>query len=275
MTFNVTSLNCDYGNRHILRDINVDSLEPGSFVALIGPNAAGKSTLFKALAGLLPVSANAIFLNDIELQETSKANWLSRVCYLPQLTGNTANLTVFETILLARKSNLSWAVSDQDVAAAAALISEFQLDNIAHKNINQLSGGQQQLAAICQALIRNPDLYLLDEPTSALDIHRELQVLHALKQQTCERGVITIVSMHNLTLAAKFADQLIVLNRGEISAQGGTEDVLMSGVIESTYGVDIEVLKSKFGEPVISSHYRSDQDSVLVIPSASGSGVEC
>lgn len=253
MSLDVKSLNCAYGYKTVLHDININNIVPGSFVALIGPNAAGKSTLFKALAGLVPMTADVMQLGASNLLESSRETCSSRVCYLPQMIANTANLTVFETILLAKKSNQSWAVTDQDIAAASALVADFQLESIAHKNINELSGGQQQLASICQALIRKPDLYLLDEPTSALDIHRELQVLHSLKQQTYERGIITILSMHNLTLAAKFADQLIVIKGGTISAQGATEDVLASGVIDLTYGVEIEVLRSKQGEPVISS----------------------
>ncbi len=249
----MTSLSCAYSNKTVLRNINLGNIKRGSFVVLIGPNAAGKSTLFKALSGLVRVTSGSIKLNKIDLLESSKEEWNRNVCYLPQMSANTANLTVFETILIAKKTSHSWALQDKDIADASRLISEFQLESIAHKHISQLSGGQQQLASICQALVRKPSLYLLDEPTSALDIHRELQVLHALKKQTYERNIISIVSLHNLTLAVKFADQLIVVKDGSVHAQGDTEKVLSSGVIQSAYGVEIEILRSNIGEPVITT----------------------
>lgn len=249
----IKGLNCFYGDRKILSNIEINGIEKGTFTVLLGPNGAGKSTLFKAISGLLACDTESMTLEQENLRSMPRDLRFKQVCYLPQTFNITANLTVFETILLARKNNAAWSVSEQDIERVSSLVHRLGLTSIAHTRIGQLSGGQQQLAAICQAMVRDAALFLLDEPTSALDINREMEVLRMLKNEAHENGTTMIVSLHDLTLAAKFADQLIVMKNGKVKAIGETEAVLQSGVIESTYNVEIELLRTRTGNLVVAA----------------------
>lgn len=257
MSLRVDKLNCAYGSKAILKDISLEAVPRGQLSALTGPNAAGKSTLFKSLAGLVPASANSLSLDGQALSQLSQAERFAKVCYMPQGFSSNAALTVFEAVLLAHKQLSGWRVNEADIEAVAAALDYLGIGQLAGRYIGELSGGQQQLVSLCQALSRNADILLLDEPTSALDLQRQLQVLTLLQQHCRQHNSVCIVSIHDLSLAARFAEHLLVLRDGQLISAGETDTIMQSGAIERCYDVEIELLRCRQQTPVVAAHLRS------------------
>ncbi|MEM9580538.1 MAG: ABC transporter ATP-binding protein [Pseudomonadota bacterium] len=240
MTLHAQGLTHSYGARTVLKNAGFDALEPGRLTALIGPNASGKSTLFKVLSGLAVPQSGTACLNGTDLATLTLRERLKRVCFMPQFFTANAALTVFDVVMMAYKQLKGWSVSPADINAVSEALEIAGIGHLSEAYIAELSGGQSQMVSVAQALIRRADVYLFDEPTSALDLRHQLEVLARIRQTMQARQTIGIVALHDLNLAARFADTLILLREGEICAQGAPEDVLRQPEIAETYGVTIE-----------------------------------
>ena len=241
MTLTTTGLNFAYDKRPILKDAGFDPLQPGELTALIGPNASGKSTLFRVIAGLLTPSTGTVMLAGTDLATLPVRTRLKRVCFMPQFFAANAALTVFDVVMMARKNLAGWRVTSQDMDAVGAALHGAGIGHLSEAYISDLSGGQAQMVSVAQALIRQADVYLFDEPTSALDLHHQLDVLSRIRATIADRNAIGIIALHDLNLAARFADHLILLQRGTVLAQGTPAEVLHKPEIGTTYGVDIHI----------------------------------
>src|SRR5581483_7129136 len=167
---------------------------------IVGPNAAGKSTLLKCLAGLLPARGR-IWLDGQEVRTSAQRRALrQQVTYLPQEYASTAALTVFEAVLVARQQSASWIVGEAELGQVAAILEELRLDQLALRYLNELSGGQRQLVAVAQALARDPRVLLLDEPTSSLDLQRQLELLELVRRLAADRRMTVLIALHDLNL---------------------------------------------------------------------------
>lgn len=244
-TLSVSSLSHSYGKRQVLHDITISALQPGSLVGLIGPNAAGKSTLFKCLSGMRKNDTGSIYLGEENLADLSLRNRLKKVCFMPQFFSTTAALSVFEVVLMSYKQLAGWTVSAEDRLAVARALDLAGIGHLADANIAELSGGQAQMVSLCQALVRNANVYLFDEPTSALDLRHQLEGLTRIREAMHNRNAIGIVALHDLNLAARFADHLLLLGNGRLLAEGNPTEVLSQAVIGETYGVNIDLLQTK------------------------------
>ncbi len=244
MTLNVKELEVSLGGTAIVKRASL-SCAPGQFAMLIGPNGAGKSTLLKALSGLLP-SHGQVSLKDLTLGRTERQ---AVIAYMPQDIGPTSSLTVLEVVLLGRLRSLGLSVAGALADAAQAALARFGLAELQGRTLDAVSGGQRQLIFLAQALFRQPDVLLLDEPTAALDLRHQLVVLEAVRKHCADHGTIAIAAMHDLTLAAQFADQMICLSQGRIEAKGPPESVLTAERLQRVYGVEAEISLSAQGRP--------------------------
>jgi iron complex transport system ATP-binding protein len=245
MKLTVEEISFCYGSHPVLHNASLTCAEPGKVTALIGPNAAGKSTLFKCMAGLLHPTGK-LLLNDRPLTTYSREKLAQHICYLPQEVAVSAALTVFEAVLLARKQHASWRASDDDLMAVENALQKLNITHLSLRYLNELSGGQKQMVSLAQALVRKPDILLLDEPTSALDLHHQLSILELVQQITSERKIITVIALHDLNLAAQFADYFVVMKEGRVYGCGESDSVLTSAMIREVYRVEAQVM-SIFG----------------------------
>ena len=211
MRLSAKDVRFSYGSAEVLKGVTVDHAAPGQITATIGPNAAGKTTFFKCIAGLLKPNG-VIELDGKDLRDCSREEVTRRVTYLPQESPVNAVLTVFEAVLLARKHTLSWRVTDEDLQSVTGVLEDLDIEDLSTRFLNELSGGQKQLVSIAQALVREPDVLLLDEPTSSLDLQRQLEVLDLVRRVTRERNIVTLISVHDLNLAARYADGFVVMS---------------------------------------------------------------
>lgn len=248
MSLSISELTVSYGTNKVLDNLHIDSLKKGQFVGLLGPNAAGKSTFFKALAGLINSESGVVILEGNNIKTLSRTVRARQIAYLPQSFHSSIALSVFESVLLALKQFSSWRIKPQDLQKVSAILEKLSLEHLADKDMSQLSGGQKQLVAMARILVIEPKVILLDEPTSALDLHHQLSILQMVKQMTQERGLITIAALHDVNLAAKYCDHLVLLNKGVIQASGKPSDVLAMKLLGETYNVNTSLEQSKLGK---------------------------
>ena len=173
MTLTLENIKAGYGKTQVLHDITIKNIKGGAFVGLIGPNASGKSTLFKTLAGLVVPSDGKITIGNEDVTHLRRRDRVRRVAYMPQAFGCNALLTVFESVLLALKQTTGWRVKSDNLDRVSNTLGALGLSHLASRGISDLSGGQAQMVAVAQTLVRAPEIILLDEPTSALDLHHQ------------------------------------------------------------------------------------------------------
>jgi iron complex transport system ATP-binding protein len=246
----VDDLRFAYGPTAVLRGVSTPSLPVGAITALVGPNAAGKTTLLKCMAGLLRYTGT-ILLDGQDVTRMRRDELTRRVSYLPQEVPVHAVLTAFEAVLLAKQQGFSWRVREEDLALVERTLAELDITHLAMRYLNELSGGQRQLVSIAQALIRRSEVLLLDEPTSSLDLQRQLEVLALVRRVAGERGVTTVVTLHDLNLAGRFAEHIIVLHDGQVYAAGPPDVVLTAAMLRDVYGVHGHVLADADGVPQV------------------------
>ena len=243
VTLTLDGVGAGYAARTILSGVSVPALRGGELVAVLGPNAAGKSTLFRRIAGLVPGPGL------VRLQGTRRG--AAGICYMPQDSAASPALTVHESVLLARMQGRRLRVGDAELALVERLLAELDLQDIAFRALGELSGGQRQLAAIAQTLARDPEVLLLDEPTSALDLQRQLQVLDCLQRLARRDGLLVLVAMHDLNQALRHADQAIVIAGGTLQACGPVRQVINAGLLRSVWRVDARIERCSRGLPQV------------------------
>ena len=231
------------GRNQILHPMEI-AVPAGQVLGVIGPNGAGKSTLLRSLAGIDRLHAD---WNGVPLTP-------DQIGYLPQGFQMNARLSVLEAVLLGKREALGWRIASTDLEAASNVLSDLGLSHLEDRSMDRLSGGQQQMVLVAQRLLRAPRILILDEPTSALDLHHQLVILRHLKTYTQSRQAATIMALHDLTLAGRFCDRLLVLKDGATVAFGQTEDVLSRQCIAECWNVSVEVMQAKDGCPVIVPH---------------------
>ena len=252
MSFRVKGLHVAYGRHRVLEGLDFSPLLSGQVAVLIGPNASGKSTFFRCIAGLVRHRCSQMVLNGEDLTPIPSRERVKRVCYVPQHVPIRAALSVFEVVLLARQQGKRrWTTDPSDVEAAETALADLGIDALGERDIQQLSGGQQQLVAIAQALVRDPELVLLDEPTSALDLRRQLEVMELVRRMTRIRDTVTLVALHDLNLAARYADRILLLREGRIAADGLPHVVLASDALGATYGIDVALVPGTGGRLLV------------------------
>ncbi|WP_454849712.1 ABC transporter ATP-binding protein [Rhizobium binxianense] len=228
------SVGAYHGRRLFVEGVTTPVMRSGEVVAVIGPNAAGKSTLFKRITGILKGPGDVVV-------EDSRAK--NAIGYMPQDTSANAVLTVYESILLARKQGQSWAVGDHDLRFIDDIMKALNIMPIAFRDLGALSGGQRQLVSIAQALAREPEIMLMDEPTSALDLHRQVEVLDFMQRQARAKGMIVLIALHDLNQALRFADKVLVIENGRMRACGSPGDVVTVDMLRDVYKVHARIEK--------------------------------
>ncbi|WP_312797439.1 ABC transporter ATP-binding protein [Tianweitania sp.] len=251
MSLEVTGLCFGYHAMPLFSSLTASPFKRGEVTALIGRNGVGKSTLFQLLSGLLPPKEGTITLDGVNLAELSQRRRAERIFLLTQHTATRAALCVFDVIMLARRGWRSGRVTSDDIAKVESVLDSLGIEHLADRLVPELSGGQQQLVAISQALVRDPDVLLLDEPTSALDLRRQLEVMHLVQDVTRQRNIVTIAALHDLNLASRFADRFLLIQDGAVKADGSPEAVLELGQTASAYGVGLTIERGSRGQLLV------------------------
>lgn len=238
----IRDLSAGYDGRRIIDRLTLPDIEVGRFVALVGPNAAGKTTLLRALAGLLPATGEAMFC-DHDLLKAAPAERSRFMAYMPQTLPVRVGLNVLECVIAVLRVSPfgnDTARRRESTALALSILDRLGIADLALTPFDELSGGQRQLASIAQALVKEPRLLLLDEPISALDLRHQVDVMKVVRDCT-SRGIIAIAVLHDLTVAARWADDIFVLDKGMLYGAGAPATVITADMLAEVYGVKSQV----------------------------------
>jgi iron complex transport system ATP-binding protein len=230
------------GGRAVVDDVDV-VVADGEWLALIGPNGAGKTTLLRALARLVPY-VGEITLDGRASTELARAELARLVAVVSQEPSTPPWMTVAEYVLLGRTPHLGPLAKEgaRDRDAAARALGRLDLLPLADRRLGTLSGGEKQRVVVARALAQEARIVLLDEPTAALDIGHQQQALELLDGLRAESRLTLVAAMHDLTLAAQYADRMVLLDAGRVVADGSPAEVLTEAVIARHYGASIDVV---------------------------------
>lgn len=235
-----------YGKGDTIRGIEA-SWNQGQFVSIVGPNGAGKTTLIKCLACIYKAQKGTVELEGQPLANIPPKERAKKIGYVPQNTGMFFPLTVMETVLLGRKPYVRWGIGNKDLDLVHQILLDLQLTEMAERYVDELSGGERQKVFIARALAQQPDVLLLDEPIAALDIRHQLSVLEKVKELVRRDQKLGVMILHDLELASRYSDHILLMKKGEIYAAGPPRDVLTEANIRAVYGVDTQVEAGDYG----------------------------
>jgi iron complex transport system ATP-binding protein len=244
----IKGLTFGYNGSRILDGLDL-VIGDSQILGLVGPNGSGKSTLIKCIDRILKPKGS-ILLNGTEIESIGRTEIAKRLGYVPQSSSTPLATTVFDAVLMGRRPHISWRVSDFDLDKVSEIIELLNLEGLAMRDFSQLSGGQKQKVLIARALAQEPEVLLLDEPTSSLDMRHQLEVMEMIASLVREKKISAVMAIHDLNLAATFADKLAILKGGKIFAAGDPADLLNSENIREVYGVEA-VVKNDLDRPYI------------------------
>lgn len=246
------SLNAGYSAETVIENLNLD-FAAGSITAVVGANGAGKSALLKALARKIKVTSGAVLLDGVSISTLSKSEMDGSVGFLGTIPATRNNETVLDLVSRsALLANQISRVSPRLKTQIDDILEKTSLQPLRKKKIGELSSGWRQVAVIAAALVKDPKVLLLDEPTSSLDYSHQLQVINLLSTLKKERGMTIIAVIHDLNLAARFADRIIVLRDGKIISQGLPKEVINPANLADGFNILARVIEDPVAKtPVV------------------------
>ncbi len=244
----IESLSFGYGRTEVLNDINLRFEGPGLY-CIIGPNGVGKSTLVKCINGLLRPTSGSIRVNGRDTTDYSVRELSEEIAYVPASSSSAFPMSVIDSVLLGRESANRWRTDPEDVAISYRALRVMNLEGLSMRSCGELSAGQMQKVSLCRGLVRQSPIMILDEPTSNLDIRHQVFICDFLHELARESGELVVMISHDLNLAARFADEIVVMRHpGTVHSSGTPWEVISEEMISEVYSVGSEVIDHK-GRP--------------------------
>ena len=222
------------GCPEVLKDVSFD-MEPGKFLAILGNNGVGKSTLLKCFNHILKPDSGEVMLDGENLLKQSGREVAKKVAFVSQSVPST-QMTVHDVVMLGRRPYMKWGFTEEDHMIV------LDVEDMRGRFLNQLSGGEKQKVMLARALAQQPKVLLLDEPTSALDIQNQYQVLKMVREICHNDNMIAVIVIHDLNLALRFCDRFLLLKDGQVYRHGD-HSILDSIALKEVYGVDAKVVE--------------------------------
>jgi iron complex transport system ATP-binding protein len=244
-----------YGEEPVLREISL-TVTPGEVLGIVGPNGVGKSTLIRAVSGVINPSAGKVMIDGHDVSQLSPSERARLVAVVPQATQLPEAFTVQDVILMGRTPYLGWLdrESETDYEIASEAMVKTSLSSLSDRYIGELSGGEQQRVLIARSLAQTPSVLLLDEPTAHLDLRHQDEILNLVRSLAIESGLTVLITLHDLNLVARFADRVALLSNGRMRSLGDPEQVLTPEELETVYGIKIHVTSHPIhGTPLVLS----------------------
>lgn len=234
----IDQLSFSYGSTPVLSDITF-KVDDGENAVILGVNGEGKTTLLRCICGVLRPTNGKIFLDGNDITHVKAFERARLIAYVPQLQ-RTSSLTVFDTVLSGRRGTYSFRPGKSDRNRTIEVIEQMGIADLAVKRTCDLSGGELRKVSVARALCSDAKLMLMDEPTANLDIGGAVKLTQTIKKISKQNGVTFIVTMHDISLASRFSDKIILMKNGTVSASGGTE-ILTPDNIKEVYGIEASI----------------------------------
>ena len=249
MRLKVNKIEFAYNSTSVLENISLE-LDRSEILGIVGPNGTGKSTLIRCIDQILKPQQGTILLDENDITTMNRMEIARKMGYVPQSTTRVFPASVVDTVLMGRRPHLGWKSSEEDMDKVLEILELLGIVEFAMKDFNEISGGQQQKVLIARALAQEADVLLLDEPTSNLDIRHQLEVMEILKDIVRKNGISAVMAIHDLNLASRYTDRILMMNGGRIFAAGDPASVLTVENIKRAYGVEV-LVKSDGERPYI------------------------
>jgi iron complex transport system ATP-binding protein len=245
----IEGLSVSYGSRRVLHSISLD-LHAGEVLAMIGPNGAGKSTLIRAASGVIPLQAGKVGVNGDDLHAQPVMRRARSLAVVPQAVKMPPAFTVWETVLLGRTPYLNFLghVSRKDEEIARQALQKVDALDLSERRVGELSGGEQQRVLLARALAQATPILLLDEPTVHLDLQHQFSLMEIVRTLAHTDHLAVLIALHDLNLAARYADRVALLVGGEIKATGTPRQVLTQEIISTTYHLPVHVIPHPYAD---------------------------
>ena len=242
-TLNASRISAGYGDTKVLHGLDL-AVPPGRITAIVGANACGKSTLLRAMSRLLFLREGQVLLDGKSIHRTAPRQLARTLGLLPQSPIAPEGITVSDLVGRGRHPHQSlfsrWTKGDDEAVESA--LTATRTTDLAGRSVDELSGGQRQRVWIAMALAQQTDILLLDEPTTFLDISHQVEVLDLLTDLNRERGTTVIMVLHDLNLAARYADYLVAMRDGRVEVTGAPEEVLTQATVRNVFGLESEII---------------------------------
>lgn len=243
----IESLSVNYGSRRVLHDISLN-VQSGEVLALIGPNGAGKSTLIRAVSGVIPAQSGRIRTNGDNFALLSPMQRAKYLAVVPQAVSLPPAFTVWETVLMGRTPYLGFLgqASSSDEEIVRRSLERVRAFELAERRVGELSGGEAQRVLLARALCQSTPILLLDEPTAHLDLQYQVSLLELVSDLAHQDNLAVLIALHDLNLAARYADHVALMVAGRIQAIGSPREVLTPELISEAYCLPVQVVKHPF-----------------------------
>lgn len=248
-----------YNGKSVVNDLSL-SVSAGEVIGLIGPNGAGKTSVLRGLAGLHPLRSGQALLDGRNVHCLAPSERARSIGYVPQGETHTWSLTVEEVVLLGRAPHRGWLLpySSTDRATAEKAITQTDLLHLRTRPVDKLSGGERQRTLIARALAQEARILLLDEPTANLDFRFQMQVLDLARELASKHGLAVLVAIHDLGMAARYCDRLVLIADGREFVSGAPEDVFTPQNLQTVFGVQGQLYRDPLGQWAISAKRKDD-----------------
>jgi iron complex transport system ATP-binding protein len=249
MAIAAKNLSHSFGENLILRNVSFQ-VPKRDFFIIIGPNGSGKTTLMKIIAGILTSQNGELKILNRSINQYHRKALARTISFVPQMLFVDFPFTVTEIVLMGRSPYLGMLglEEEKDMEIANQAIAFTGLENLAHRKLDELSGGEQQRVFIAKAICQEPDIILLDEPTASLDLAYQVRIMDLMEQLKTEKGITVVMISHDVNLAAMYADHLLLLHKGQVLCQGLPDEVITYQTLEAAYGCTLLVDESPLGK---------------------------
>lgn len=246
MKLKIKNISFSYDSVDALKNISFEA-EEGEILGIIGPNGSGKTTLLKCINRVLKPKEGVVMLEDMDLSVLNQREIAQKIGVVPQQSFSQFPFTVFDIVLMGRYPYITrfGGEKKEDFDMVEECLNLCGISHLAERLIIEISGGEYQRVIIARALAQNPKVLLLDEPTLHLDINHQIELLELLKSLAKKKNLIIIMVSHDLNLASRFSDKILILKEGKIYRAGLPEEVLTPQIIKEVYGIKVEILRSK------------------------------
>ena len=247
----IEDLSLSYGDKPVVQNLSL-RVKKGQVVSIIGPNASGKSTILKSIAGIIKPVSGKIFIEEKDISKMDSKKLAQKVSILLQQNKNPDDMSIEELVYFGRYPHKKWfegfeASDKKIIEEVMKLTNTFALRD---KTLETLSGGERQRAWIAMALAQEPDILLFDEPTTYLDLAHQIEFLELVNRLNKETGVTVVLVLHDLNQAARYGNYLFAMKEGKIFAQGSPEEVLNPQNILNIYNIEAKIFNAA-GYPVV------------------------